>query len=403
MDNKEQFIQHLNQKGKKKEYVEKSKDLLKNIQPTAITIDKLVRNRWNGYVSRDKETYQILNDYADFCEKSHPDFTAAFHEHISKTFEGEAHKAIKAYKKALVPIPVDTRINPNLLNGLTNAAFVEAYNSLHNFIHSVYDAIEKGSPFEWGWPDWRGITADGLNHNLVMEALNTLANKTKPTAKLKQTIKKLDEMGLKNLLNDPNLNTVFNAYFKQQKSEHRIFSHRFVEDPATQPRETFFLAKTDGEPEERREIYYWLYDEAVKNGCTPTGNEEMGCYLYRKDKKTWLLLGSGHSYHEDAFLHSPPYAMAAKAKFHRVFYTHPEKMDYLIKRFPESFGRPWAWCFHGKVNSGGCKNNVTVKINDRDYNHCGLHHYLYFHDPTFEDVKAIMELFKLEANPLGKN
>ena len=215
----------------------------------------------------------------------------------------------------------------------------------------------------------------------------------------------------------PNLLTVLHAYFQQRHSNCKqcgdeckadacwryfcynhikAFSYRYVEDPAVQTRERFFLAITEGMPKQLRDICYWLYDEAVKHGYTPQGYEYMGCYSYKKGSKEWLLLGCGSSYHEDEFLHSVNYALAAKTRFYRVFQTHPERMDALRKRFPDSFGRPWTKCYMCKAEADTCKNRVTFKKDNLDYHHCGTKSYLYFHNPTFDDVKEILELFKLE-------
>ena len=200
----------------------------------------------------------------------------------------------------------------------------------------------------------------------------------------------------------PNLIYVLCSYFKRRpddcKNHIRTFSYRFVENPDTQTRETFFLAKTDGEPEQLREIYYWLYDEAVKHGFAPQGNENMGCYSYKRSKDEWLLLGSGHSYHEDEFLHSPNYQLAAKSRFYQVFQTHPERIADLRKRFPDSFGRPWNACCRCKAKADECKKRVTFKKGSQDYHHCGARAYFYFHDPDFDDVKTILELYKIENN-----
>ena len=436
MTNTQAFCQYLTEKGKKQAYIDSCKDLICNLYDrynllTSETIDAFVRSRWSGYVSRDRATYQILNDYADFCEKSTPSFTSAFREHIRKTFEGEARKAMKAYKSAIVPIPENTIINPSFLNGLSNEEFIEAYKSLQKFIYDVYDDIEYGSPFGWGWPDWKAITAEGINQNRVMIVLDALVGSgildgnalvvdkkhfgrygiCKPIAKTKLMLEGFIKMGLHiEGLDDkkstsftvsypdaPNLIAVLFAYFKKSGKEHvSIFSYRFAENPDTQIRETFFLAKTDGEPERLRKIYYWLYDEAVKHKFSPTGYEYMGCYLYKKGSKEWLLLGSGSSYHEDEFLHSPNYALAAKVRFFHVFQTHPDKMADLMKRFPDSFGRPWTQCYKCKAEADDCSKRITFEKNGHDYNHCGHHHYFYFHNPNFDDVKDILELYKLE-------
>ena len=121
--------------------------------PSSGDINKFVRKRWSGYVSRDRATYQILNDYANFCDKESSLFTNAFHEHIRETFEGEARKAMRAYKNALVNIPDGTKIDSFFLEKLTNDEFAEAFKSLQKLIFSIYDAIECCSPFNWGWPN----------------------------------------------------------------------------------------------------------------------------------------------------------------------------------------------------------------------------------------------------------
>jgi len=442
MSNQQAFLQRLSEKGKKQDYIDMSKELLDSFyhalgtEPqSSKSIDAFVRDRWSGYVRRDRATFQILNDYADFCETAAPLFTNAFREYTRETFEGEARKAMRAYKNAIVYIPKDTKIDPFYLNGLTNGEFAEAFRRLQELIYAIYDDIERGSPFDWGWPDWSGLTADGINHNRVMMTFEALAGSghmdgdklvvdkarffgyaiCKPMARTKLLLEGFVKIGFNiegfedkksssfivTYLGIPNLITVLCAYFKKRSVEDggnrvRAFSYRFVENPAAQTRETFFLAKTDGEPEKRREIYYWLYDEAVKYGFSPMGYVHMGCYSYKKGEQEWLLLGSGSSYHEDDFLHSPDFALAAKALFLRIFQTHPEKIDNLLKRFPESVGRPWDWCFKCRTNSYDCKNRIMLKKDGRNYYHCGAKTYFYFHDPEFDDVKAILELYKLE-------
>ena len=440
MDIKQIFIQHLTDKGKEQDYIDMSKELLDSFYkmlgsepPSSEVINTFVRNRWSGYLSRDKATYQILNEYADFCEIELPVFTDAFRKHICETFEGEARKAAKGYKNALAYIPQSTKIAPCFLDGLANDEFVEAFRALQELIYGVYDAIEHGSPFNWGWSDWKSIEVEGINQNRVMKILDALVNsghidgdmlvvdkKTfggyavcKPVGKAKLMLEGFMRMGLQieefdnkksttftaSYPDTPNLIRVLCSYFKNRLNDSHnhvnVLSYRFVEDSAEHTRECLFLAKTDGEPEHLREIYYWLYDEAVKHGFSPTGYEHMGCYSYKKGSKEWLLLGSGTSYHEDDFLHSPTYMLAAKARFHRVFQTHPDKIDELLKRFPASVGRPWDWCFCN-IKPADCKNRIILKKNGQEHIHCGTKTYFYFHDPDFDGVKAILELYKLE-------
>lgn len=181
MDNTRAFLQSLSEKGKKQTYIDMSRNLLDNFHstlgsepPSSGAIDVFVRGKWSGYVSRDRATYQILNDYADFCETEMPLFTNAFREHIRETFEREARKAMKIYKDSIVYIPKGTKIDSFFLDRLKNDEFVAAFKSLQKLIYSIYDDIECGSPFDWGWADWNAITADGLNHNRVMMLLDAL-------------------------------------------------------------------------------------------------------------------------------------------------------------------------------------------------------------------------------------
>ena len=98
----------------------------------------------------------MLNDYADFCEIESPEFTLAFREHISVTFEGEVRKAMKSFKNSIVYIPQNTKIKSSFLGGLTNDEFVKAFHSLQEHLYSIYDDIERSSSLEWGWTDWEG-------------------------------------------------------------------------------------------------------------------------------------------------------------------------------------------------------------------------------------------------------
>ncbi|MDR2941557.1 MAG: hypothetical protein LBV17_03095 [Treponema sp.] len=437
MNNTSAFLKYLADTGKRQAYIDMSRELLDDFyvklgskKLSSREIDIFIRGRWSGYISRDKAAYQILNDYADFCEAEIPAFKRAFGGHVRETFEAEARKAMKSYKKSLVYIPADTRINASFLGKLKNDKFVTAFYSLQKLMYAIYDEIENGSPFDWGWLDWRGMTAEGLNHNRVMMLFAALAGSghleneslcvdkknfskrgiCKPMANTRLMLNKLMDKGFRieglddkksivftvSFPDAPNLIAVLYAYFKSCENRIKVFSYRFMEDPAAQTRETYFLAITDGVPEHLRKIYYWLYDEAVKYGFKPMGYENMGCYVYKKGATEWLLLGSGSSYHEDEFLHSVNYAIAVKTRFHHVFQTHPEKIGRLKKRFPDSFGRPWTACFNCKANSSGCKNRVTFKKGDVDYHHCGTKHHLYFHDPDLNDVKHLLELYKLE-------
>jgi len=443
MKSVQEFMQHLAAKKKGKKHIEERSSLIRQFHatlngqpPTAEAIDTFVRKRWSGYVSRDKNTFQALSDYADFCEQT----AHVFNKFVRDTFEGEARKAMKAYKSSMVFIPSNTKINPIYLDGLTNEEFINAFTFLQKFLYAVYDAVEQGSPFGWGWPNWSDLTWYGIIHNRVVMVLNALAecgyleNNTlvvdkyrftehskkradeqivcRPPQKTKLLLEGLMQMGLHieglddasmphfivSFPNHPNVITAICSYFKarsESATNHvRYFSYRFVEDAATQTHETLFLAMTDGEPKHLREIYYWLYDEAVKHGFEPTGSEKMHCYLYKKGTKEWLLLGKGSSYHESEFLHSINYSIATKFGFPKTYYTHPEKIEWLRQRFPTAFTSPWGGCHGCKAAPEDCKHYVTFG-HER---YVCIKGYYYFHDPTFDDVKEMLELYKIEKN-----
>ncbi|MCL2500827.1 MAG: hypothetical protein FWE90_10920 [Defluviitaleaceae bacterium] len=88
--------------------------------------------------------------------------------------------------------------------------------------------------------------------------------------------------------------------------------------------------------------------------------------------------------------------MTAKVNYYRVFADHPEKIGAIMKRFPSSFGRPWTQCYNCRADSHNCRYRVNFPQVRKYYYHCGRHHSLFLHDPDFEDVKAILELYKLE-------
>jgi len=45
-----------------------------------------------------------------------------------------------------------------------------------------------------------------------------------------------------------------------------------------------------------------------------------------------------------------------------------------------------------------CKNRVVLQKNGQDRIRCARGINFYFHDPDFDDVKTILELFKIENN-----
>jgi len=412
--------------------------------PTVTSIDTFVRNRWCGYVSRDKNTFAMLSEYANVCVQSDPAFASAFHAYIREIFEGETRKAMRTYKADMVFIPDDMVINPVHIGDLSNADFVRAFKSLQDFLYAVYDEIECGTPFDWGFPTWSDLTWYGLIQNRVIMLLNALVScghaddnvlivdkqrfadhakkrideqlVCRPMESTTLLLDRLSKMGMQiegyhdanipvfgvSFPDNPHVVSVICAYFKETNPKNtnhiRYFSYRYVQDPTTQSHETFFLAKTDSEPAHLRKIYYWLYDEAIKHGFNPTGEEKMYCYLYKKGSKEWLLVGKGSSYHEEEFLHSANYSMSVKFAFPKIYHTHPDKIEWLKNRFPASFATRWGGCYKCKKKKGtmeNCKNRV---ITNPDKRMGCVKGYFYFHDPTFDDIKEFVALYKLEHN-----
>ena len=84
MESIDKYLLRLAGKGKRRDYISASGELLKKFHaalgdkpPSSAAIDRFVRSMWSGYVSRDRAAYQILDDYADFCEAGYPLFTGA--------------------------------------------------------------------------------------------------------------------------------------------------------------------------------------------------------------------------------------------------------------------------------------------------------------------------------------
>jgi hypothetical protein len=434
MKNAEDFIQYLAGKKKKQNYIDERVSFISGFYdelngecPTPESIDAFVRNRWSGYVSRDKDTFAKLNEYAEACEQFDPAFASAFHTYVQETFEGETRKAMRAYKDGMVFIPDDTVIDPVHLGNLSNADFVRAFKSLQEFLCAVYDEIERGAPFNWGFPTWSDLTGNGLIQNRVVMLLNALVSGgyrdnnvlivdkqcfkriDEPMKKTTLLLNKLCTMGMQiegytdtsisafsvSFPDIPHAVTVICEYFKNANHV-RYFSYRFMQDPTTQTHETFFLAKTDSEPPHLREIYYWLYDDAVKHGFQPTGEEKMYCYLYKKGSKEWLLVGKGSSYHEEEFLHSVNHTLSVKFAFPKIYHTHSEKIEWIKHRFPESFATRWGGCYKCKEKKGTIKKKKNRVIINPDKRMGCVKGYFYFHNPTFDDIKEFVTLYKLE-------
>jgi hypothetical protein len=176
----------------------------------------------------------------------------------------------------------------------------------------------------------------------------------------------------------------------------KIFSYRFIEDPAEQRNETEFLAMVSGMPKEMQEIQYYLYSESKRYGYkfNPLKPVWAGGLLYEKGSKDWPRIGFiGDGWHGDDYR---MFSFRAHVKFNSVFKTHMEKVIEFHEQRPDVFPNPDHMCNQhcGKKLSVSCPaHRVTYDIDGVTYHNCGG---IRIHNPTPQDVKKIVELYVLE-------
>lgn len=88
---------------------------------------------------------------------------------------------------------------------------------------------------------------------------------------------------------------------------------------------------------------------------------------------------------------------AAHTVFMRVFITHPTEAAKLIERFPGTIGNTAYNCpdYCGTSPENICAKSCAYKIDGISYRSCGYKSFI-FRNPTFDDVKLLVELWKLE-------
>jgi hypothetical protein len=89
--------------------------------------------------------------------------------------------------------------------------------------------------------------------------------------------------------------------------------------------------------------------------------------------------------------------------FQKIFTKHPEKAEELMKRFPDAFGREESEC--NGCTAGNCKKRISYVFNGKAHQSCGgresnknVKPAFVFENPSLEDVKFLLELYKLENN-----
>ena len=401
------FIEFLYEKKKAHSYISNAKALVEKFQ--TILSNRLITSGLIGeFIQAQlkpmhgggaaKAAYELLEEYAEFSREEWPEFTDAFNEQIKTAIEEPTRKAVNYYKRAIISIPENTKINPFFLDGLTNEEFVDAFRALQDLIIAIYEEIERTSPFEWGWSGYNDFGAYGIYQNRVMNMLSILvksghldrdtlvvnkkvfyANEIWKNRKIKSMIDGFMDMGLYfegydnkksgtftiSCPDTPNLITVLCAYYKDRplrdcymcegdenspchegcdmrtvRQHWHIFSYRFVEEfpPGTHDTEIFFSAVTDSAPEELRKILIYVHEEAAKHGFAitePWSIAHGGSIRYWRGSKPWLIVGSGTSW-MDFYYMQQSNTWSARLVLDNVLNKYPEKVMALAQQFPDT-------------------------------------------------------------------
>jgi len=427
-DQKHAFFEYLTNKKRAQKTIDEYMGLFDQFGdtppfPTAIGafVGEYVKSH-NHDLTGAKKKYQFLEEYAAFCNTHKnselPLLADAIHTHIRDHFDGLARRIIAAFKRAIIPIPKDTIIDPQYLNGLTNNEFVAAFGKWQEIMGDVYNAIAQGSPFAWGWPGWRGMAlGDNYNFRVIMMldaivqsgrlvgdtmVVNKKAffahNVCKPQKNAILLLKGLADYGfcidgLENKQSetfnlschdDTRVMSVIQSYFTRphspshQKNHIYTFSYRYVEQP--QQRDVTFLARADVMSPSWRAVHYWLYDDAVKHGVWTTA--------YHAEFPNSIVYAKKSNSSQRLLIQVERNFMMCRLK--KVFEKHPEKITEMITRFSDIFKQKWNFC-------DPCKSDCKFILSYGQGHCCGFSDFR-FENITLDDAKFIFELFKLEHN-----
>ena len=368
----------------------------------------------------------------------------------------ERHIAeVKASRERIAPIPANLKINPQHLGGLTHEQFLTAFIELQQFVIKCYEDIEN-NPIAWGYPDpykqnfgnggntlgphekrltcfLFALSAAGELNNDVLTVEYKIFNEqfrrwkhAKPEAMLKglgdnglvieNFNKKATHFTVKYPAN-PNVLQAMRAHFTDRPCRRcygtcnhmgscywnyatitpvTIFSYRFVEDPTEQKHETEFLVFVSPMTEKLREIQYYLYSESKRYGYRfdPFRPVWSGGLLYEKGAVDWPRVGYiGDGWDGDDYR---AYSFRAHVKFNKVFKTNPEEIAAFARQRPDVLINPDHMCNQhcGKTLDKPCAaHRVSYEIDGVTYHNCGG---IRIHEPTLDDVKAIVALYVLE-------
>ena len=378
---------------------------------------------------------------------------------INDTVACNYHRAnVAASRGRIAPIPDGLKVNSQILMGLTNEQFIKTFRDLQKFFIVYYEDIEY-NPIAWGYPDpcepylpkdckyigphdtrltqllFAFIKSGQIKNGTLIIDSNDFCKHINRWGygKPELMIDGIMRMGftVENFIKEsgaftvsypknPHIMQVLCAYFTDRPCPRcygtcsvmgrcywdcpvtpvTVFSYRFIEDPAEQKHETEFLAFVSGMPKNLQEIQYFLYSESKRYGYRFNKFDPVwaGGLLYEKGALDWPRVGIiSDAWHEDDYRN---FRFMAHVKFNRVFKTHTDKIAAFAEKRPDVFYNtdPDDVCNShcGQTLNEPCPSHrVTYELNGVTYHNCGGFR---INNPTLEDVKAILELYKLENN-----
>ena len=389
---------------------------------------------------------KCLNQYAEYTientgNSEFLNIAEAVKETLANRYRQKAVNFAAGRKKLIIPIPENTCIEPKYLNGIDNEDFVLVFRELQNRIVSIYIGIEA-SPFEWGFPDFEqtdgyynrvadflfgfvrnGIYKDGTltvdtkafsadydvkrhrKHELVIKALHNFGFEIKNFDKKNKSFEVAypDNDNLINVLNSYVRALSENDFTWATKEKHAnywliskhkySFSYRYAEERKSQKYEVPFLVELDCASETGKEVLLLIHAEASKHGYFIDLDQPIehytNCILYKNSDKWFLFAGENPTVTNwSADLR---HGISIKAEFREAFINEKDKMDDIIRRFPESFKSNCGFCAHRK----NCPSRIKYIVGEETRHACSGHSF-WFENLTLKDVKDILEMFKIE-------
>ena len=391
---------------------------------------------------------KFLNDYVSYIKKENPaqkPLADLIENYYKKSFESGAKSAAEKRRLAILPAPEKYAVNPEYLGRMDNTQFLEAFKELQAFVISCYEDIER-TPFEWGYPDFEatdgyynrvmdilfalGLCGTFVDDGIIVDGMQFFAsNLIKRHKKIDLMMASFEEMGLcfdgfskkaesfrVFYPDDPNVAAVLCTYTTQIGANDaewmwgnhlNSLSYRYIEDPDSQKYPSIFNAEMDYSSSKLREIQEWLYAEAEKYGFSlQTDGLPKGCINYQKGSKDFLRVrqgerepGAGHFEQHEA-------KIGTKVSFIHAFEREPDKMRALCERFPDVFrlddpgkcctdDNPHKFADNSESSGKRCAFRMRFALDGVTYTRCGLGNF-FFEDISFDDVKAILEMFLIE-------